>query len=215
MSIFFITGTDTDCGKTYSTCRTLEHLSFLKQSCVALKPIASGCSIENKKLINADVEALQKGNKQNLKINNWLFESPVSPHLASKHLCAEKIAEFCLNSTFQTFEHQLIEGAGGIMVPLNEEETWIDFLNYIPSIQVILVVGMKLGCLNHALLTEALLFEKQIKCAGWIANCMDPDMLMLKENIDTLKYKMKPPHLATVPYSGQLIPEPAFQTLFT
>lgn len=214
MSIFFITGTDTDCGKTYTTCQLIEFIRGIHKTCMALKPIASGCRIENNQLINSDIVALGSANKNSIKINNWLFEPPISPHLASSQLKAKAIASFCQNDIYQQFDHVLIEGAGGILVPLNEYETWVDFLNFIPSIKVILVVGMKLGCLNHALLSQALISEKKLKCAGWIANCADPDMLMLEENIDTLKHKMHHPYLGRIGFGGGLRSEPILQDLF-
>ena len=214
MSIFFITGTDTDCGKTYTTGQLITLIRTHNKTGIALKPVASGCNIENNQLINSDIVALEAANKSAIKINNWLFEPPVSPHLASSQLTAQSIAAFCQKSMYQQFDHILVEGAGGILVPLNKDETWVDVINMIPSIQVILVVGMKLGCLNHALLSEALMLEKGVQCAGWIANCIDPDMLMLEENIDTLKHKMSVPHLGTIGFGKQLKSEPILQDLF-
>ena len=87
------------------------------------------------------------------------------------------------------------------MVPLNATETWLDFLVEMRT-PVILVVGMTLGCINHALLTSLALKSHDISCVGWIANCLDKDMLALSGNINTLKDKMGFPWLATIPYGG-------------
>lgn len=210
MKRFFITGTDTDCGKTYVTGKLLQHL----QRAEAIKPVASGCSVINEELINSDAEHLiQYCSISMEQINPWRFSMPVSPHIAAFHenkrLSARDIADYCLNLQVDNVDTLLIEGAGGLLVPLNEKETWIDFLKY-SEIPVILVVGMKLGCINHALLTELALNAHNIDCEGWIANCIDPDMLALVENIDTLKNKMKMPLLATIPFTGELSSEVRF-----
>lgn len=205
MNRYFITGTDTDCGKTYVTGKLVD---FFYNS-AAIKPIASGCTILDNQLISSDAQHLQKYCSLSLDvINPWRFKLPVSPHIAAKeegrYISVSEIADYCLNLQLQGIESLFIEGAGGLMVPLNENETWIDFLRS-TEIPVILVVGMKLGCINHALLTEAALKEKRIKCVGWIANCLDPEMLALADNIETLKKKMEFPLLAMIPYSGDLV----------
>ncbi|KTD53123.1 Dethiobiotin synthetase [Legionella santicrucis] len=205
MRRYFITGTDTDCGKTYVTARLVDY--FL--NAVAIKPIASGCvEIENQ-LISHDAQLLQKNNKFPLElINPWRFKLPVSPHIAAENegvcLSVTEIADYCLNLDLEGTEQLFIEGAGGLMVPLNDNETWIDWLK-ITKIPVVFVVGMKLGCINHALLTEAALNAHKIECIGWIANCIDPDMQALSENINTLVHKLNSPLLATVPFESSLL----------
>ncbi len=175
---------------------------------MALKPVASGCSLNNGQLQNDDVLSLQEHNRnQDYLINGWQFPAPISPHLAAKEagnsLTAHEIADFCLDRQFDNFDYLLIEGAGGLLVPLNDKETWLDFLN-LTQIPVILVVGMRLGCLNHALLTESVLKSNRTACVGWIANCLDKEMLALTENIATLSLKMEMPLLATISYQGKL-----------
>jgi dethiobiotin synthetase len=207
MTSYFITGTDTDCGKTYVTCQLLDYFKAQKKRALALKPVASGCSEYKGQMQSEDVLNLQKHNcDSSYSINNWLFVPPISPHLAAKamnvRLSASEIATFCFNEQFSNFDPLLIEGAGGLMVPLNEEETWLDFLE-LTKIPVIVVVAMRLGCINHALLTDAVLKTKQIKAQGWIANCLDENMLALDENIATLSLKMQMPLLAVLPYQGK------------
>jgi dethiobiotin synthetase len=204
MKRFFITGTDTDCGKTYVTGKLLKHFPHS----VAIKPVASGCSLVEGELVNSDAEHLIQYSSMSMEqINPWRFSLPVSPHIAAfhenRHLCMKEIADYCLGLQVENTDICFIEGAGGLFVPLNEQETWIDFLKY-SEIPVILVVGMKLGCLNHALLTELAFNVHNIRCVGWIANCIDQDMLALAENIDTLKNKLKIPLLATIPFTGDL-----------
>jgi dethiobiotin synthetase len=193
MNRYFVTGTDTDCGKTYVTTQLVNYFPHA----AAIKPIASGCMEIDGELISSDAQQLQQKTGLPLEvINPWRFKKPIAPHLAAKeegiNLSAQEIADYCLNLQLPGVQQLFIEGAGGLMVPLNEKETWIDFLK-ISQIPVILVVGMKLGCINHALLTEAALQAHDIPCTGWIANCLDSEMSALSANIDTLKNRLKAP----------------------
>ncbi|KGP64398.1 ATP-dependent dethiobiotin synthetase BioD [Legionella norrlandica] len=204
MKRYFITGTDTDCGKTFIT---NELGNFFPKS-AAIKPIASGCHYRENQLVNSDALLHQQLSNLSLEIiNPWRFKLPASPHLSAKadgaSINVTKVADYCLNLQLDNIERLFIEGAGGLMVPLNEEETWLDFLK-LTNIPVILVVGMKLGCLNHALLTQSTLESNKITCKGWIANCLDPNMLMLEENISTLITRLKYPLLAVTSYGGQI-----------
>ena len=208
MRRYFIVGTDTDCGKTYVTCQLLDYLKERGKRAFAVKPVASGCLEQDGQLISEDVVLLQRHNGHAEQQRcPWRFVSAISPHLAAEEagelLSAEAIAAFCFDKTFDDFEYLLIEGAGGLMAPLNYHETWVDFLIG-SKIPVILVVGMRLGCLNHALLTALALQVYQIDCIGWIANCLDKDMLAMSANINTLSGKLKWPLLATIPYAGGL-----------
>jgi dethiobiotin synthetase len=205
MKRYFITGTDTDCGKTYVTTQLLDYFSHS----AAIKPVASGGSLVGEQLVNGD--ALQLQQKTNLSldlINPWTFKRPLSPHLAAKkegvQLSIQEIASYCTEVQLNNIDRLFIEGAGGLMVPLNDNETWVDFLQY-TQIPVILVVGMTLGCLNHALLTQTAFNAYNIPCVGWIANCLDSQMQALDENIDTLDRLLHVPRLATVPYASALI----------
>lgn len=200
MKRYFVTGTDTDCGKTY-VCRQL--LNVYPHS-MAIKPIASGCYAHNGRLISSDAECLTDINELDTDvINPWRYAAPISPHLAAKKegstINIKEVAEFCMNFNAPGIEHLFIEGAGGLMVPLNDHETWIDFLQY-TSVPVVLVVGMRLGCINHALLTKTALDAYHIPCVGWIANCLDPNMLALQENIDSISSFLKSPLLHVIPY---------------
>lgn len=211
MKRIFITGTDTDCGKTYVVCQLLESLHQQNKTAIGLKPVASGCYFNNGSLCSDDAERIKKINPAlGSDICQWTFLPPIAPHIAAKlnnqALSAQEITDFCVKSEFCNFDYVLIEGAGGLMAPLNATETWIDFIQN-AGLEVILVVGMRLGCINHALLTESVLKHYQLPCLGWVANCIDPNMLVLEENIQTLKEKMRIPYLATISYQGELLPD--------
>ncbi|STX28925.1 dethiobiotin synthetase [Legionella beliardensis] len=201
MKQFFITGTDTDCGKTYVLGSLLNYLNQTYKA-QALKPLASGCDEINGQLISQDVIRLQRYNADpNLTINRWQYLPPISPHLAAQFagevITVDEIAQFCQQDVFTRFDYLLIEGAGGLLVPLNSQETWLDFLK-LTRIPVILVVGMRLGCINHALLTDAVLKANQITCFGWVANYLDNNMLVVEENIATLEARMHMPLIGRV-----------------
>lgn len=205
MKRYFITGTDTDCGKTYITSKLLKYFS----SSAAIKPIASGCYLQDNRLVNDDALLLQNNNCLTLdQINPWRFRAPIAPHIAAKKegrdITVFELGNYCKDIEIPENNTLFIEGAGGLMVPLNEEETWIDFLHY-TQIPVLLVVGITLGCINHALLSAHALASEKIECIGWIANCLDPEMLELEENITSLKYLLPFPCLTTIPYAGEII----------
>ncbi|MFI4919005.1 MAG: dethiobiotin synthase [Legionellales bacterium] len=202
MKRYFITGTDTDCGKTYVTTKLLQAVP----NSSAIKPVASGCIELNHALVSSDAQQIQQHCNLSLdQINPWRFKAPASPHIAAReagtNLSISELANYCLSFQPSGIETLFIEGAGGLIVPLNEEETWIDFL-ILTQIPVIIVVGMKLGCINHALLTATALKANAIQCAGWIANCIDPNMAYLVENTKTLVTKLQCPLLATINYDG-------------
>lgn len=212
MKRYFITGTDTDCGKTYLTCKLVEFFKRNNQQVLAIKPVVSGCSEINNQFTNSDILSLEHYNRHNeIDISPWRFKMPVSPHIAAEaqeqNVTVEQITDYCMSPQFSMYDSLLIEGAGGLMVPLNRNQTWIDFLRY-SQIPVIFVVGIRLGCLNHALLTELALNKHSIHCAGWVANCVDPNMLASSENIKTLKNKLSMPFLSEVSYGGTLTNTP-------
>ncbi len=204
MRRYFITGTSTDCGKTFVTARLLHHFKKSK----AIKPIASGCQEIDGVLVSSDALELQKTRDLPLEtINPWTFKTAVSPHIAAEiagiTVTTAHLVDYCLNLELSETEILFIEGAGGLIVPINEKDTWVDFLQQ-TGIPVIMVVGMQLGCINHALLTEIALRVNTIHCSGWIANCIDPDMLALEQNIMTLKNKLALPFLAKIHHQGYI-----------
>lgn len=207
MKRYFITGTDTDCGKTYVATKILQKFP----STAALKPIASGTIFKDETWVNNDAWQLQQCSNLSLaEINPWSFSHPIAPHIAAMRegVCIEArdLVQYCLDFHREGLQNLFIEGAGGLCVPFNEKQTWIDFLKLSQGqIETILVVGMRLGCINHALLTQMALKSSELRCIGWIANCLDEDMLELTENIRTLKNLLQFPLLATLPFQGDFI----------
>lgn len=210
MKRYFITGTDTDCGKTHAACTLLAYWNEQGVRAIGFKPVASGCRVEGGQCISDDAEALaQFGMHASARV--FRFEPPVSPHIAAERagvsLRAVDVAASCNEAAPPDTEVLLVEGAGGLMVPLNEQETWLHFLK-ITKMPVILVIGMRLGCLNHALLTARVLQEEHIDCAGWIANWIDKDMLEPQENYKTLLEMMPFPLLGEIAFNGKLSAAP-------
>lgn len=208
MKSYFIIGTDTDCGKTYVTSALIDDLKAQQKTVMALKPVASGCERIGDHWMSGDAMRLQASlGDDTINICPWRFPLPISPHLAAEAsgvaLDLASIASFCQDEAWNAYDYLLIEGAGGLLVPLNDQETWIDVLK-LTQIPVILVVGMRLGCINHALLTITALDHHGIQCAGWIANCLDNNMLYLEQNIQTLRAKIPYPMLARVEQGGSL-----------
>jgi dethiobiotin synthetase len=211
MKRYFITGTDTDCGKTFVTRLLLDNIAHS----VAIKPLSTGCFIQNGELTNHDAVILSEGSGLCASdINPWRFTLPASPNIAAEYenktITSAEIAAFCEQFVAHVAQGEreqllnnikilLVEGAGGVMVPLNNEETWVDFLKC-TQMPVIFVVGIKLGCLNHALLSMSVMRMHGIEVVGWIANCIDKDMIGLEENIKLLQCKIDVPLLAKVDY---------------
>jgi len=209
MKRYFITGTDTDCGKTFVTCRLLDYFKENSKSVIGLKPVASGCYEEGGVVKSEDEEQIRQHNGVLIKKNSpWRFKEAISPNFAAalegKDIKVNEVIDYCDDVEFSKFDYQLIEGAGGLMVPLSDSLTWIDFLTSI-KIPVILVVGMRLGCINHALLTDLALKKNNLACVGWIANCLDNDMQALDDNISILSQKLSMPLLAKIKFDGTFI----------
>ena len=204
----FITGTDTNIGKTYISIGLLNGLNKHGYVTLGLKPIASGCDLIKGKLYNGDALELQKASSFKLKydqINSFRFKDPIAPHIAAKRHGVELTKEAVIQKLNETFlklaDIDLIEGAGGWAVPLNDNELMADMVLSIGA-KVILVIGIKLGCLNHAILTAEFIKNSGVDLVGWIANIINPDMIELDENIMALKQWIKSPCLGIVPFNG-------------
>lgn len=201
---YFITGTDTDVGKTRVACAILAAARQQGFSTAALKPVAAGI---NERGVNADVEALSHLCSVDLSlsdINPVCFDAPIAPHIAAAQagrvLAASELALQCRPVLDRQADLTLVEGAGGWKVPLNTDETLADLVRAL-NIPVILVVGMRLGCLNHALLTAQAIAADGAQLAGWIANRIDPDMQSYQDNLETLKVMLPVPLLVEMPWS--------------
>jgi dethiobiotin synthetase len=197
----FITGTDTGVGKTTVACAMLHAFAAAGNTAVGMKPVAAG--LENGRL--ADVEALARaGTVQAPRnfVNPYAFEPAIAPHLAAKaagvEIDVEVIAD-AYGKLSRLAQVVVVEGAGGFLVPVNERQTMADAAERL-GLPVVLVVGMRLGCLNHALLTRGAIEARRLHCAGWVANCITPDTRCLDENIRALEQRLACPLLGVVPF---------------
>ena len=193
---FFITGTDTGVGKTYVACKLIRKYVAQGQKTLGMKPVAAGSDFINGEWRNDDVQKLIAASNVAAPlglINPYCFIESIAPHLA-----AEKVGvEIKIETIFQAYQQLsdladviIVEGAGGFLVPLNENETLAD-LTVALDIPVILVVGIKLGCINHSLLTVEAIKARQLKLHGWVANCIEPNMAALQENIATIANRLQ------------------------
>jgi len=206
---FFVTGTDTGVGKTYVSCLLLEAFKQQGLKTIALKPIAAGCETVDGQLRNDDALQLQQHMTETLtyeQINPFALEAAIAPHIAAanegRRLLVSRIAGMVRGAAMQPADITLVEGAGGWYVPVNDKETLADLVREL-QLPVILVVGMRLGCLNHAILTARAIYRDGLRVAGWVANCIEPDMPELEANIQTLKTLLSAPCLGVVPHAPQ------------
>ncbi|MCK5356321.1 MAG: dethiobiotin synthase [Methyloprofundus sp.] len=209
---YFITGTDTGIGKTWSTVALMQYFKNQGKTVIGMKPVASGCEKIDGQLKNEDALLLQQHASIVLPyqdVNPYAFALPVSPHIAADKQGVEIELEK-IKAQYQQLEKRadvvLVEGVGGWMVPLNERQTVADLALHM-DLPVIVVVGVRLGCINQAKLTFAAIQQAGVKCQGWIASCVDKDMLMIDENIQTLCLSTELPLLAVLPYVDSLNPE--------
>ncbi len=203
---YFVAGTDTDVGKTLIVAGLLAAANRKALRTLALKPIAAGCEDAGEGLRNDDALLLQQTMSQSLpyvQVNPVAFEPPIAPHIAAqqqgKQLSVSQLAGYCRGALMTPADLVLVEGAGGWRVPLNNVETMASLAQAL-RLPVILVVGMKLGCINHALLTAEAIAHDGLPLAGWVANRIDPDMACYNENFATLQRRLPAPCLGQVPW---------------
>lgn len=201
---FFITGTDTGVGKTLVSAALLVAAKNRGLSTAALKPVAAGCEVTDAGLRNEDALLLHRLITSDLRyeqINPVALEPAIAPHIAAQQakrgLSVDRLAGFC-RGVLNNADFTVVEGAGGWRVPLNPAETLADLARVL-NLPVILVVGIRLGCINHGLLTVEAIARDGLHIAGWVANCIDPHMPCQQENIATLAQRIPAPCLAVVP----------------
>lgn len=196
---FFVTGTDTDAGKTYCSSALLRGLHLSGVRCTALKPIASGVDADG---VNSDAKALAAATGQLIDaVNPLCFQLPTAPHLAAQAL-QQPLSLAAIEQLLPQSDSQLelIEGAGGWLLPLNADEYLADWVVR-HQWPVVMVVGVKLGCLNHSLLTVRELRRAGVPILGYIANILTPQMHFLAETLQDLARRLELPLLATMPFS--------------
>lgn len=203
---FFVTGTDTDAGKTFVACALLKAASLAGLSTAVIKPVAAGATATADGLRNSDALQLQAFSTIPMsyeQVNPVCFEQAIAPHIAAKindkRVKVERLAGFCQGVLLKRTDLTIIEGAGGWRVPLNEREFMSDLVKQL-NVPVIMVVAMRLGCLNHALLTAEAIVRDGLSLAGWVANRIDPHMQCYEENRDTLQALLPAPLLAEIPF---------------
>lgn len=210
---FFLTGTDTDAGKTVVSAGFLAAANQRGLSTMGLKPISAGCEKTAEGLRNSDALILQNAASIKLpyeQVNPFAFEPAIAPHIAamqeSKILSADRVSAMCKGALMQPAQFAIVEGAGGWRVPLSHRETFASVAKHL-NLPVIMVVGMKLGCINHALLTAESIARDGLRLAGWVANRIDPDMACYDENTATIEMMLRAPLIGEVPFLCEPNPE--------
>ena len=205
MTGFFITGTDTEVGKTLVSGALILKLREQGKQAIGFKPVVAGTyQSTNGELLNEDLETLRIASglaPGQMNLSSYVLDMPVAPHLAAARKGIVLQLDIIMQSLLETQKHSdylVIEGAGGLLIPLNDHENLGDLVQQI-SLPVILVVGMKLGCINHALLTQEAIKARGLKIAGWVANSLANEMPLLQENVATLQTKINAPFLGLIP----------------
>ena len=205
---YFITGTDTGVGKTLAACALLHGFAHAGQRAVGMKPVAAGAARGKTGLVNDDVELLKAASNfiaPAEQVNPYCFEPPIAPHLAAAQagitIDVKHIAR-AYASLAAMADMVVVEGAGGFCVPLNSREDSADLACAL-ALPVILVVGVRLGCLNHALLTAQAVRARGLALAGWIANRNDPTMAEAAANINALVERLPAPLLGAIDFMAE------------
>ena len=206
---FFVTGTDTGVGKTVVACGLLTGYAAQGLRAVGMKPVAAGLERIGGELIHADVEALlAAGNVAAPRelVNPYCLARPIAPHIAAAQAGTSIDLDFivrCCDELTARADVVIVEGVGGFRVPLGGRFDTGTLAARL-ALPVVLVVGMRLGCLNHALLTSEAIAARGLALAGWVANHIDPDMEAADENVEALREELPAPLLARIPYSTQI-----------
>ena len=203
MSAYFITGTDTNVGKTWATVALMHAFRQQGKTVIGMKPVASGCNEYHQ---NEDALLLQQHASITIDyalINPYAYQQAVSPHIAGvdNPVALDKVRK-ALCTLQNKADTILVEGVGGWYAPINHYQTVSDMAVYL-NLPVIVVVAIRLGCINHARLTYEAIRASGLVCAGWIANCTDSKMLHRDENIATIEKLLHAPLMGTLPYQEQ------------
>lgn len=211
MNGVFITGTDTDCGKTEIALALMEALRQRGLAVLGMKPVASGCELTPDGPRNEDARRLQAQGSRDLPyelINPYAFEPPIAPHIAAGQAGVEidlDVIKARAGQLGAKSDHLVVEGVGGWRVPLGPSLSVSDLPSAL-GLPVILVCGIRLGCINHSLLTVESIKASGARLTGWVANQIDPDMLARDENLATLAALLAVPCLGVVPWMASADP---------
>lgn len=202
---FFVTGTDTGVGKTLISSALVCHFAQRGLRSAGMKPIAAGCKLSSGGMISEDVLQLRMASNVELPlkvVNPYAFEPPLAPHIAAE-MAGMRIELDIIQDAFkkaaEAVDILIVEGVGGFRVPLNEAEDTSDLARKL-GLPVILVVGVRLGCLNHALLTAESIVARGLRLVGWVANDIDPEVGAKKENLESLGKLITAPCLGVVSF---------------
>ncbi len=202
---YFVTGTDTGVGKTLVTAALLRSLRESGLAVAGMKPVAAGTVAGPEGPANADALLLQSESSQRHPyaiVNPWLFEPAIAPHIAATEagvvIDTDRIVK-AHQTLCAAADIVLAEGAGGFLVPLDARRSFAD-LPALLGMEVLLVVGLRLGCLNHALLTAEAIATRGLTLAGWVGNGIDPRFARRDANIATLAAALAAPCLGIVPW---------------
>jgi dethiobiotin synthetase len=203
----FVTGTDTGAGKTHVACAIVAGLRAMGSRVLPMKPVAAGTTQGRHGWANEDTLALLDAAGLDAawlaRVTPVLLREPMAPHLAAARegriIALAPLLEAYAELARQA-DHVVVEGAGGFRVPLNAREDASDLASAL-GLPVVLVVGMRLGCINHALLTRDAIAAKGLALAGWVANTIDPAMPVFRENVDALRERIDAPLLGVVPHA--------------
>lgn len=207
MTAYFVAGTDTEIGKTFVTCTLLHAARNRGLTAIGMKPIAAGAETVNGEFINEDAARLRAAGSFDpglALLNPYCLTSPIAPHIAAAEegvrIDAGRIRDAFAALTTRA-DVVFVEGVGGFRVPLDDDYDTADLARDM-GLPVILVVGMRLGCINHALLTAEAIAARGLNLAGWVANRIDPAMLRFEQNLDALRQRLSAPLLGVVPFQA-------------
>lgn len=206
---FFVTGTDTGVGKSLVSTALLHAYANLGYRVVGMKPVAAGAEQVDGVWSNEDVRHLRAASNIAIDASGWenpyLLRTPIAPHIAADRQGVSIELPYIRDA----YEHLaaradvvVVEGAGGFKVPLSATRDSADLAVYL-GLPIILVVGMRLGCLNHALLTAEAIALRGLKLAGWVANQIDPDMAAYQDNLNSLRVRLGCPLVGEFPHARQ------------
>jgi dethiobiotin synthetase len=194
---YFLTGTDTEIGKTLMACSLLHAAAAQGMRTLGMKPVAAGGSEDVDAMVAASGVAAPREY-----VNPYLLREPVAPHIAARHdgvaIDLGRIVR-CFGELYPLADFLIVEGVGGFCVPFDESHDSADLAVRL-GLPVVLVVGLRLGCINHTLLTAEAVRARGLHLAGWIANQVDSKMAFVDENIATLHARLGAPLLGTVPF---------------
>lgn len=215
---YFVTGTDTEIGKTLVSAALLHALAQQGLRTAGMKPVAAGAELRDGAWHNEDVDALMAAASLPCALElvcPYLMRTPAAPHIVAQQeqvsISAAHIQD-CYTQLTRRADAVIVEGVGGFCVPLTAELSTADIARQL-GLPVIMVVGMRLGCINHALLTAQAIAAQGLRLAGWVANTVDPDMLYLNENTIAISDRLSAPLLGRIPRLQQASAQAAAEFL--